>query len=205
MLLSCVHEGLVIPGKSSIIIGKYDYYHYNCDGFNDVGWGCGYRTSQTILSWINYKRSLNIKIPNLLEIQNILVKCGDKSEKFIGSKEWIGSFECNLLIDHLFDIPSKIIHVKPYDIQIVIDQLWSHFDTIGSPLMMGGDKDASSKCILGISSIENDVYLLVLDPHCSKQNPTINELQSEGWIKWINVNEFNNESFYNFCLPQVKG
>ena len=21
--------------------GSYKYYHYNCDGFDDVGWGCG--------------------------------------------------------------------------------------------------------------------------------------------------------------------
>jgi hypothetical protein len=21
--------------------GSFKYYHYNCDGFTDVGWGCG--------------------------------------------------------------------------------------------------------------------------------------------------------------------
>ena len=31
--------------------GKCEYYHYGVDGFNDSGWGCGYRTCQSILSW----------------------------------------------------------------------------------------------------------------------------------------------------------
>ena len=30
----------------------YDYWHYVCDNFDDRGWGCGYRTLQTIASWI---------------------------------------------------------------------------------------------------------------------------------------------------------
>ena len=30
---------------------KYDYWHYVCDNFDDRGWGCGYRTLQTIASW----------------------------------------------------------------------------------------------------------------------------------------------------------
>ena len=39
--------------SNELIKGKYTYYHYECDGFNDSGWGCGYRTLQTIISWIN--------------------------------------------------------------------------------------------------------------------------------------------------------
>ena len=31
---------------------KYEYWHYCCDSFDDRGWGCGYRTLQTIASWI---------------------------------------------------------------------------------------------------------------------------------------------------------
>lgn len=31
---------------------EYEYWHYLCDGFDDRGWGCGYRTLQTISSWI---------------------------------------------------------------------------------------------------------------------------------------------------------
>ena len=35
----------------SMVRGKYDYWHYICDGVDDRGWGCGYRTLQTIISW----------------------------------------------------------------------------------------------------------------------------------------------------------
>ena len=31
---------------------EYEYWHYLCDSFDDRGWGCGYRTLQTIASWI---------------------------------------------------------------------------------------------------------------------------------------------------------
>ena len=34
------------------VSGHYEYWHYGCDGFDDRGWGCGYRTLQTICSWI---------------------------------------------------------------------------------------------------------------------------------------------------------
>ena len=30
----------------------YEYWHYCCDDLDDRGWGCGYRTLQTISSWI---------------------------------------------------------------------------------------------------------------------------------------------------------
>ena len=39
-------------GSISAVIGPYEYWHYLCDGFDDRGWGCGYRTLQTIVSWI---------------------------------------------------------------------------------------------------------------------------------------------------------
>ena len=34
-----------------IIKGNYLFYHYLCDGFNDRGWGCAYRTGQTMMSF----------------------------------------------------------------------------------------------------------------------------------------------------------
>lgn len=37
-----------------------------------------------------------------------------------------------------------------------------YFENFGGPIMMGGDLDASSKCIAGIHIVENDAYLLVV-------------------------------------------
>lgn len=50
------HEALPpLPVKQDTIVaivrGKYTYHHYMQDNFNDDGWGCAYRSMQTIFSW----------------------------------------------------------------------------------------------------------------------------------------------------------
>lgn len=37
--------------KVQIVQGLYIYYHYMQDNFDDNGWGCAYRSLQTIISW----------------------------------------------------------------------------------------------------------------------------------------------------------
>lgn len=39
----------------SLLRGACRVYHYGCDGVRDHGWGCGYRTLQTIVSWFERK------------------------------------------------------------------------------------------------------------------------------------------------------
>jgi hypothetical protein len=55
-LLSNVHLDVLLPeGEivlSEVVGGDYEYWHYGCDSVDDRGWGCGYRTLQTIASWI---------------------------------------------------------------------------------------------------------------------------------------------------------
>ena len=43
-------------------------------------------------------------VPSLRKIQEILVEVGDKPQSFIGSKEWIGSFEACIILDHLYGV-----------------------------------------------------------------------------------------------------
>ena len=58
-----------------------------------------------------------------------------------------------LILDCLYDVPCKIIHAtsnsKKGNVQhglgSHVDSLQSHFRDFGSPVMMGGDVDASSK------------------------------------------------------------
>lgn len=50
------HEAVpVSPAKPDVTValvrGKYTYHHYMQDNFNDDGWGCAYRSMQTIFSW----------------------------------------------------------------------------------------------------------------------------------------------------------
>ena len=57
-LLENVHKDLPLPIKDediesiNIVRGDYSYWHYGCDGFDDRGFGCGYRTLETICSWL---------------------------------------------------------------------------------------------------------------------------------------------------------
>ena len=48
----------IVGSELTTVNGDYEYWHYNCDDFNDEGWGCGYRTMQTIISWINHNLGL---------------------------------------------------------------------------------------------------------------------------------------------------
>lgn len=155
-LLSNVHFGLDTPPlstKTHLVKGNYSYYHYKCDGFNDVGWGCGYRTLQTMCSWLisqGVKGHTETKVPSIPEIQDTLVCLEDKSANFKGSRDWIGSFEICLVLDELFDTPCKIIHLSSGDqLRTNFMKLEEHFEKISSPVMMGGDQDAASKGILG--------------------------------------------------------
>lgn len=50
------HEAISAqPAKADVQValvrGRYAYYHYMQDNFNDDGWGCAYRSMQTIFSW----------------------------------------------------------------------------------------------------------------------------------------------------------
>ncbi|XP_064490371.1 ufm1-specific protease 1-like [Ornithodoros turicata] len=214
-LLEDVHEGLQLPHEScyaALVKGKYTYYHYGCDGQNDRGWGCGYRTLQTMCSWIVNQRqpedhtdhSGSSRIPSIPEIQQALVKMGDKPQRFVASRDWIGSAEVFMCLDHFYEVPSKVIHVySGSELHQQRDRIVEHFNTIGSPIMMGGDNDASSKGVLGICSSIDRSYLLILDPHYS--SPTCNSidiLQRDGWVSWQPIDSFMDSSFYNLCLPQ---
>ncbi|CAH2227386.1 jg14904, partial [Pararge aegeria aegeria] len=153
-LVTDVHTEInkTFPTNSYFVCGTYEYYHYLCDGFDDRGWGCGYRTLQTICSWMmhnNYNNSQNV--PSITEIQKILVELEDKPESFLGSKQWIGSFEVCLTLDKLYNVSSKIIHVnRGDDLENIVDNLCTHFEKFGSPVMMGGDLDCSSKGVVGV-------------------------------------------------------
>ena len=50
-------------------------------------------------------------VPSLREIQSVLVAVGDKPESHAGSRDWIGTFEACIALDHLYGVsmsPFKI-------------------------------------------------------------------------------------------------
>lgn len=42
---------LLIDCQISLVNGLYAYHHYMQNEFDDSGWGCAYRSLQTIVSW----------------------------------------------------------------------------------------------------------------------------------------------------------
>ena len=68
----------------SSVKGDYIYFHYLQDNFKDDGWGCAYRSLQTLHSWFLLQGYTENSVPSIPEIQKILVKMGDKPPAFIG-------------------------------------------------------------------------------------------------------------------------
>ncbi|XP_026792876.1 inactive Ufm1-specific protease 1 [Pangasianodon hypophthalmus] len=211
VLVKNAHEGLALPltdyERCSVISGQCVYYHYGCDGQDDRGWGCGYRTVQTIGSWINNvpHGGKSRPPPSLPEIQQALVTVGDKPASFLGSKEWIGTYEAALVLDQLYDVPCRLVHVRSggTELKRAAQDLHQHFITRGSPVMMGGDRDNSSKGILGVCTGKEGSYLLIMDPHYYGPVPEREFLQKNGWVAWRRVESLDQSSFYNLCLPQT--
>lgn len=207
VLVKNAHVGLPTPSadcdRCSVISGECLYYHYGCDGKDDRGWGCGYRTIQTISSWLRLNQPLCVRHPpSVNEIQQTLVEIGDKPDSFLGSREWIGTFEASLVLDQLYDVPCRIVHVRyGGELDQAVEDLHNHFLTRGSPVMMGGERDNSSKGILGVSTSKHGSYLLVMDPHYYGCPLDKNNLQRQGWVSWKPVRSLDQCSFYNICLP----
>lgn len=61
-------------GKQSFVKGNYLYFHYMQDSFNDNGWGCAYRSFQTIFSWFILQSYTTKQIPSHRDIQKVFRK-----------------------------------------------------------------------------------------------------------------------------------
>lgn len=72
------------------------------------GWGCAYRSLQTVWSWFNLQGFTSQAPPTHRQIQEALVATGDKPPKFVGSREWIGSFEVSTCLNHLLGVSPRV-------------------------------------------------------------------------------------------------
>ena len=187
----------------ALVRGDYHYFHYNQDNFVDSGWGCAYRSLQTLISWfiLNTSVGKNIKVPTIPDIQTILVKLGDKDKKIVGSKEWIGAIEVNLVLNELLGIENQILFVSSgSEINSKGRELLYHFQHNGTPVMVGGGVYAYT--ILGVDydKVKGECKFLILDPHFVGEDDVKNII-NKGWCNWKGVDIFKKENFYNLCLP----
>ncbi|OAY47884.1 probable Ufm1-specific protease isoform X1 [Manihot esculenta] len=211
-LLKDVHIGIPSSGVSrgivSLVQGSYEYHHYLQDGFDDSGWGCAYRSLQTIISWFRLQHYTSIEVPSHREIQQSLVEIGDKDPSFIGSREWIGAIELSFVLDKLLGVTCKIINVRSgAELPEKCRELALHFENQGTPVMIGGGVLAYT--LLGVDYNEStgDCAFLILDPHYTG-NDEHKKIINGGWCGWKKAvdskgkNFFLHDKFYNLLLPQ---
>lgn len=205
-----VHLGIKAHGLGEagvsvhLVQGQYLYCHYLQDRFKDSGWGCAYRSLQTIFSWCALERYADFDggvLPTHIQIQQALVDVGDKPKSFVGSKDWIGANEVCYALEKLTGLTSKILHVsRGSDIESKSRELARHFDEQGSPIMVGGGVLAWT--ILGVArdSRTGKARFLILDPHYEGRDD-LKIIQSKGWVGWKSADVFKASAFYNLCMP----
>ena len=68
---------------AALVQGSFRYFHYLCDTFDDRGWGCGWRTVQTILSWLKPED----ETPSIPSLQRLV-------GHDVGASSWMPSLPC---------------------------------------------------------------------------------------------------------------
>jgi hypothetical protein len=125
-------------GRVVLVKGNYLYYHYCQNKMDDNGWGCAYRSLQTLASWFKCQGYTDKEVPTFKDIQKCLVDIGDKPSSFVGSRQWIGSTEVNYVLNTLLGVTSKILYVSSgEEMASKGPELVSHFENHGSPIMIG--------------------------------------------------------------------
>jgi len=197
-----VSQHLVKNIKQCLVQGYYSYHHYMQDRFDDDKWGCAYRSLQTLVSWFKYQGYTEKEVPSHQVIQQVLVDINDKPKKFVGSKQWIGSFEVSFVLDNYLGVTSKFINVNAgSELSSVGQQLSHHFLTQGTPIMIGGGVLAHTILGVAYSELTGDICFLILDPHYTG-GEDLKTIQDKGWCGWKDMKFWNQTAHYNLCLPQ---
>ncbi|WCJ36184.1 Ufm1-specific protease 2 [Euphorbia peplus] len=211
-LLKDVHIGIPNSGVSggivSLVQGSYEYHHYLQDGFDDSGWGCAYRSLQTIVSWFRLQHYTSLEVPSHREIQQALVEIGDKDPSFVGSRDWIGAIELSFVLDKLLGVTCKIMNVRSgAELPEKCRELAMHFENQGTPIMIGGGVLAYTLLGVDYNESSGDCAFLILDPHYTG-NDEHKKIINGGWCGWKKAvdskgkNFFLHDKFYNLLMPQ---
>lgn len=204
-----VHYPIVntVPLKKYLADPNYIYFHYLQDGAKDDGWGCAYRSLQTIFSWYLLNGHTRLPIPTIPEIQQTLVDIGDKPPAFLGSNEWIGSAEISYVLHRLLGVDCQFFDFS-LGAQVVnnLPKLRAHFETSRTPVMIGGTVLAWT--LLGIAVDEEQPQnskFLILDPHYKgKDELKLIANPKNKAVYWADAKIFKADARYNFCCPLVK-
>lgn len=138
MLCFVATRNFLADGEIALVKGKYKYYHYRQNNMDDEGWGCAYRSLQTLASWFVIQGYAAREVPTFKEIQQCLIDIGDKPASFFNSKQWIGSTEVSFVLDTLLNVTCKILYVSSgEEMGSKGPELLYHFQKHGTPVMIG--------------------------------------------------------------------
>lgn len=102
----------------------------------------------------------------------------------------------------LINVDSKIMHIPSgSEMWTLATDIGAHFQTQGTPIMIGGGVLAHT--IIGIHQCSHtgQVKYLILDPHYTGDED-LTVIQSKGWCGWKDSHFWDKKSYYNLCLPQ---
>ena len=223
-ILTNPHEGLapsgVKRGAPVFVQGTYEYFHYmqrtghgleHRDArYDDAGWGCAYRSLMSIISWYRCQQYTSFRNPTHLEIQKRLVEhCGQPRDELLGKKMWIGSLELSLFLEHAIGVECRTASYPSAD-AIAADgrRIAHHFETQGTPVMIGGGELAFTLLGVHFDPQSGDIRYLIMDPHYTGADD-LSQIQPK-WVGWKSADSpthmgtplFTNDKFYNFCFPQ---
>lgn len=189
-------------GEITTVNGPYNYHHYMQDGIDDSGWGCAYRSFQTIWSWFILNGYTDKPVPSHREIQQALVDIQDKQAKFVGSRQWIGSTEISFVLNELLKLECRFIATNSgAEVVERVRELARHFETSGTPVMIGGNMLAHTILGVDFNDTTGETKFLVLDPHYTGSED-IKTITSKGWCAWKPASFWSKDHFYNMVLPQ---
>ncbi|XP_021359067.1 ufm1-specific protease 2-like [Mizuhopecten yessoensis] len=200
------HTGIssqgVKGGTQYLVDGLYSYHHYMQDRFDDNKWGCAYRSLQTLMSWFKLQGYTEKPVASHKEVQQALVDVGDKDPKFVGSRQWIGSMEVSYCLDHLLGVTSKIMFVSTgAELTTKGRELALHFQTQGTPIMIGGGVLAHTILGVDFNDVTGDLKFLILDPHYTGAED-LKVILDKGWCGWKGPDFWDQHAHYNLCMPQ---
>ncbi|PIC33689.1 hypothetical protein B9Z55_013577 [Caenorhabditis nigoni] len=189
-------------GVVTTVKGPYNYHHYMQDGIDDNGWGCAYRSFQTIWSWFILNGYTDKPVPSHRDIQQALVNIGDKEQKFVGSRQWIGSTEISYVFNELLKLECRFIATNSgAEVVERARELARHFETSGTPVMIGGNMLAHTILGVDFNEMTGETKFLILDPHYTGSED-IKTITSKGWCAWKPASFWSTDHFYNMVLAQ---
>ena len=188
--------------------GPLRYMHYGAQDFADHGWGCGFRTCQSMLSWLD-PRNPPPTIP----------QCQAAIPGYSGGREWMGVPDAVALLDSFHGATVIVRHLPAHRsanaMAALVAELVRHFDGGGGPVMVGGFGDVKSKTVVGVRGVGGAAQLMVWDPHYSGSDTAQaheqtavgeaarNRLWDGGWVAWRGLDALRPDSFYNLGMPRA--